>query len=239
MIPLGLGALVLVGLWWLGRQNAPPSRALLVKHARRAGGWLALAVAAVMLLRGRLDMATVLGFVGAWLLGTHRPTLPFGLDALLPGGPPAGAARLRSAMIEMEIDPRSGALRGTVLAGRLAGRALDDLPPAALSELLATCRAGDPEGARFLEAYLDRRMPGWREHAEGHPDPRAGAAPQPGSMTEEEAYQVLGLERGAPVDDVRRAHRTLMKRLHPDQGGSGYLAARVNAAKDRLLNRHR
>ncbi|MEH3146091.1 MAG: molecular chaperone DnaJ [Methylobacterium frigidaeris] len=238
MIPLGLGVLVLVGLWWLGRQNVPPSRALLVKHARRAGGWLALAAAVLMLLRGRLDMATVLGFAGAWLLGTHRPSLPFGLDALLPGRAQA-AARLRSAMIEMEIDPRSGDLRGTVLAGRLAGRALDELSPATLTDLLAACRLGDPDGARFLEAYLDRRLPGWREHAQSHADPRPGGAPQPGTMTEEEAYQVLGLERGAPLDDVRRAHRTLMKRLHPDQGGSGYLAARVNAAKDRLLNRHR
>lgn len=58
-------------------------------------------------------------------------------------------------------------------------------------------------------------------------------------MTEEEAYQILGLERGASLDEVRTAHRALMKRLHPDQGGSVEGAARVNAARDRLTNRHR
>jgi curved DNA-binding protein CbpA len=58
-------------------------------------------------------------------------------------------------------------------------------------------------------------------------------------MTQEEAYQVLGLQRGATAEEIRSAHRSLMKRAHPDQGGSAERAARINAARDRLLNRHR
>jgi curved DNA-binding protein CbpA len=58
-------------------------------------------------------------------------------------------------------------------------------------------------------------------------------------MTKEEAYQVLGLQPGASLDEIRQAYRTLMKKLHPDHGGTAYLAARVNQAKEVLLGRHR
>ncbi len=250
MIALGLGVLVLVGLWWLGRHYSTANPAVIARVIRQAGGWLALAAAALLFLRGRFDMAGALGLGGAWLLGWRQGSpLPFGLGRMgnLGGrfglgnaAPRADAvSRVRSALLEMELDHASGAMRGTVLAGPLAGQALDGLDLPRLVALLSECRRGDPDGARLLEAYLDRRFAGWRVDAEADRDPGPRGAAQPGPMTEEEAYQILGLQRGAPLDEVRRAHRTLMKRLHPDQGGSDYLAARVNAAKDFLLNRHR
>ncbi len=88
-----------------------------------------------------------------------------------------------------------------------------------------------------LAAYLDRRPPGWREQAQGNARPERPAPAPSGRMTEQEAYQILGLQPGASDDDVVRAHRGLIKKLHPDQGGSTYLAARVNEAKDILLRR--
>ena len=136
----------------------------------------------------------------------------------------------------MELDHDTGAMRGRILAGRHEGVALDALETTTLIGLLAEI---DEESRALLAAYLDRRAPGWREHAQGNATAGQGGAPRGGPMTPEEAYQILGLEPGASADDIHRSHRSLMKRLHPDQGGSTYLAARVNEAKDVLLRRHR
>jgi len=95
-------------------------------------------------------------------------------------------------------------------------------------------------GRELLAPYLDRWHPRWRKDMDDDAAAgrRASAAPS-GKMTEQEAYQILGLEPGASADEIGRAHRGLIKKLHPDQGGSTYLAARVNEAKDVLLRRHR
>jgi DnaJ-domain-containing protein 1 len=146
-------------------------------------------------------------------------------------------SRVRAAFLEMELDHDSGAMRGRILAGQHEGAKLDALDVAILTAYLPKI---DEESRALLMAYLDRREPSWREHAQG--DAAAGGrgtARSSGKMTEEEAYQVLGVKPGASAEDIGRAHRTLMKKLHPDQGGSTYLAARVNEAKEVLLRRHR
>lgn len=236
----GIGALALV--WWASRLLASVAPAVAAKRIRQAGGGIALATAALLLIRGRIDMAILLGGAGAWLLGWTGSTwtgIPW------PGGKgraaptPGSVSRVRSAMIEMELDHDTGQMNGTVLAGALSGRRLESLPEDFIHRLYDECRSADPDGVRLLEAYLDRRFPRWREHAEGDAHPRPGARPETGVMTEEEAYQVLGLQPGAAREEVRRAHRALMKKFHPDQGGTTYLAARINDAKDFLLNRHR
>jgi len=92
--------------------------------------------------------------------------------------------------------------------------------------------AGRHQGAAL------ERDPSWSEHAQG--DAAAGrAATSGGKMSEQEAYQILGVEAGASAGDIRRAHRSLMKKFHPDQGGSTYLAARINEAKEVLMRSHR
>ena len=131
----------------------------------------------------------------------------------------------------MELDHDSGAMRGVILAGPRAGTQLEALDVATLVGVLAEI---DEESRALLAAYLDRRDAGWREHAQADGAAGRGGTPR-GPMTQEEAYQILGLEPGAETEEIIRAHRTLMKRIHPDQGGTNYLAARVNEAKDTLL----
>jgi DnaJ-domain-containing protein 1 len=137
----------------------------------------------------------------------------------------------------MELDHDTGAMRGRILAGKHEGVMLDALDVATLAGFLTEI---DEESCALLMAYLDRRAPRWREDAQGNAAAGAGRRSwSSGKMTEEEAYQILGVQPGASAEDVGRAHRALMKKLHPDQGGSTYLAARVNEAKEVLLRRHR
>jgi DnaJ-domain-containing protein 1 len=135
----------------------------------------------------------------------------------------------------MVLDHDSGDLAGQIVAGPHAGHALSEFD---LPQLTAMISAFDAESVSLLESYLDRRFPAWRQDAQGN---AAGGQYRPatnGKMTDEEAYQILGLQPGAGRDEIGRAHRALMKKLHPDQGGSTYLAARVNEAKDTLLRTH-
>jgi hypothetical protein len=137
----------------------------------------------------------------------------------------------------MELDHDTGAMRGRILAGRYEGVSLDALDPPTLIGLVSEI---DNDSRQLLIAYLDRREPRWREHTERDAATGNGSSATPsGKMTKEEAYQILGLQPGASAQEIGRAHRFLMKKLHPDQGGSTYLATRVNQAKDVLLRPHR
>jgi DnaJ-domain-containing protein 1 len=144
-------------------------------------------------------------------------------------------------MIEMELDHATGAIRGMILAGKDEGKRLDALTRPALLQLYNICLRDDPEGARLLEAYMDRRFSGWRAAGDPHRNAGSGGetgARRSGTITEDEAYEILGLKKGAAAADIARAHRDLMKKLHPDLGGTTDLAARVIEAKDVLMRRH-
>jgi hypothetical protein len=227
---LGLAALVL--LLVLGRLYATASPHTLARVLRMSGGIGALLVAGYLAVTGRFFAAIPLAYVGATLLN-WIPS-PAGLGARM-RKTPGQVSRVRSRFFEMELDHDSGGMRGRVLTGKYENVPLEALDRAALLSLL---KEVDAESRALLEAYLDRREPGWREDVKEDAGAGFGEPPRGGPMTEEEALQILGLEPGASAFEIRRAHRTLMKKLHPDQGGSTYLAARVNAAKEILLRRH-
>jgi hypothetical protein len=234
MPTLILGILALILILWLLNSFARSNPQVLAAALKTGGGVAALAGAAFFGIRGRIDVAIALGMTGLGLLG-WLPWGPAGFGARTKKS--AGqVSRVRTAFIEMELEHDSGAMRGRILVGRHEGASLDALDVPTLAGFLAEI---DDESRALLATYLDRRDPAWREHAQGDAAAGLDRPPRGGPMTEQEAYQVLGLEPGASAEEIGRAHHALMKKVHPDQGGTTYLAARINEAKDTLLRRHR
>jgi DnaJ domain len=134
--------------------------------------------------------------------------------------------------IDLRSDQWTGTVTGQVRRGRFQGRALADLSRPELLTLWRECRTTDEPGARLLETYLDRLAPGWRQESA-----EEGGTAVATAMTRADAYAVLGLEPGASDSDIEEAHRRLMRKLHPRQGGSSYLADQINQARKLLLGR--
>lgn len=227
-LALGAGGLVF-GLWLLRVFATAPPAAI-----RTAGLWV-LAVfgaglLALLLVSGR-------GMQSIWTLAFFGPVLwrkvqGWRAARRFAGRPaPEDASLVETATLAMRLDHASGLMTGRVLRGPQAGRELAELPLEALLALLATCRAEDADSVPLLEAWLDRVQPDWR--LADSPGPMG--APADGPMTRAEALSVLGLEEGAAAEAVRAAHRRLMRSAHPDHGGSDWLAARINQARDLLL----
>lgn len=203
------------------------SPATLATGLKRAAALALLLAAAGLVLLRQVWLAVPVAILGITLLMAARRR-----------GPSAGGtSTVRSAGLEMTLDHETGAMDGEVLAGRFEGRRLSELRLDELLDLAADLRL-DPESLRLLEGYLDRAHPGWRDHVDENVGARRGAAARPGRMSAQEAYEVLGLRPGASEAEIRQAHRRLMKEAHPDRGGSASLAARINEAKDTLLDKH-
>ncbi len=228
---IAIGLLLLLLLLYFGRHFTKADVRVLARVMRTTGGVLALAGAVFFFVTGRAALAVPLIMLAYSLLG-RGSSFPWAQTEKSPGQ----KSTVRTATIEMELDHDTGEMRGTVLSGPFAGRALGSLSLAEAVSLWDHCRVTDPQGAQLLEAMLDRAQPDWRElHGIGGRENSAEPPTGAGKMTVREAYDILGLRPGASRDDINRAHRELMKRFHPDQGGSNYIAAKINEAKDLLL----
>jgi hypothetical protein len=235
MAAVGLGLIALAILIVLGRAFVAADPRKMVRAVRYSLGILLIGIGALLAFAERLGLGLLLMSLGASAIATGRIG-PFDL-----GGSSRSAgstSAVRSRYFEMTLDHDSGGLNGRVVAGKNAGRTLDELDEPALREMAAEV-AGDPQSLALLEAYLDRRIPGWREDGEGDGAAGPGSAPDSGAMTDQQAYEILGLLPGATEAEIRAAYHRLMMRMHPDQGGSTFLAAKINQAKDWLLGKHR
>lgn len=240
---LVLGVLLLIGGLLVARGVVTASPAQLARAVRVLGVVFGGAAVVWLAVTGRLAVATM-------LLGALLPMF-MRLQTLRrmwrnASGPKQGqTSEIGTRFLRMTLDHDTGAMTGTILDGPQRGRALNELAPEEQIALLRGWRVEDPDSAALLEAWLDRTRPEWRQSQPGgageagagagaHAGAGEGAAPG-GRMSQEEAWHVLGLEPGASEAEIKAAHRALMQKLHPDVGGSGWLAARVNEAKDVLL----
>jgi len=226
-----LGLLVLVGIYFIFRGLRGTSRRNLQKTLAIVVGIVAVTVLGFFAVSGRM------GYFGWAMLA-----LPLLLrwraisQAMrnMRGPTPGKNSDIETAYLRMTLDHDSGVLSGTVLQGQFEGRNLEELSREDLLDLLRECRVQDPQSATVLETYLDRiHGADWCGTGDGRESGTAGAG---GSMSRDQAYEVLGLHPGATETEIREAHRKLLMANHPDKGGSTFIAAQINQAKDVLLS---
>ena len=250
----GIGLLFL-GLW-LARWFVAADPRTLTFATKAVGVAALLVVGAVLVLSGREGWLLGLApFLLPLLLRRGTWAFSSGLGILGSGGGSraAGDSHVRTRFLDMRLDHGSGELDGVVLEGEHEGRMLSALSQVELMDLHRLLTTSDHKSARLLEAYLDRRFSDWRSEATGASSDGASsdgvnsdggrgreyetaqAAPTSAAMTREEAFRVLGLPPDADEDAIRDAYHRLISGVHPDRGGSSFLAAQVNRARDVLL----
>jgi len=225
-----LGIALLIGFLLLAKWFVSADPKTIIKAARWGAGIFGLMLVIVLILTKAWMWLPFLLFV---LIPWMRQFRTFARMAKSARGPSAGRrSSVDTDYLQVFLDHDSGEMEGNVLRGAFAGRELSSLALDDLLRLFAECRAADEQSAAVLAAYLDRYHPEWRDQAK---DYAPGGGPSEGRMTVTEAHQILGVEDDASRAEIKDAHRRLMKQFHPDQGGSSYLAAKINEAKEILL----
>jgi hypothetical protein len=224
-----LGGIALLAAFWAYSAYSrlrPAARADTLRWG--LGGGAALLTVGLAFAR-RLDLAAFTGAAAFSILKYGR------LGPIVLGGGTVSSdniSKVQSRFLAMELDHDSGSVAGRVIDGQFARRDLMDLGEMETRALIAEI-AGDADSVSLLESWLDANRAGWREYFEETASKESGSAAP--ADADAEAYAVLGLKPGATAEEIKAAHRELMKGVHPDHGGSSYLAAKINEARDRLL----
>ena len=229
-----LGISLLIGLIFLTRWFVGTEPRRIVPVLRWVALIVAVAVGGFLLWGGRNLMAAF--FLPLMIPALLRYRALWNRLRAMSGPAPGQTSQVETRYLRMTLDHDSGVMTGVVREGRFRGHQLDELTVEDLAELWRDCRTADAQSAAVLEAYLDRTQgEDWRQAAGAGPGSGAGPRATSTGMTRDEAFEILGLDPKASKRDIHNAHRRLMQQVHPDHGGSNYLAAKINQAKDLLL----
>lgn len=237
-----LGIALLVAALLSARLFVDADPRTIARSLKIVGGVLLGAVTLLLIVTGRI---TWLMMLYALLFFLRRAMKAGAMRQQTMRGPsPGQSSAVRTRFLQMVLDHDSGDMDGEVLEGRFMGAWLSQLGLTELAQLLEDYQREDEQSASVLEAYLDRTQnEDWREKMSpgaeagtgGGRNGRQQAGPGEQPMNRQEALEILGLKEGATPVQIREAHRRLMQKIHPDHGGSNYLAAKLNEAKDLLL----
>ena len=232
-----LGIAILVGLalaarWYI---SASPQSILRVFKWTAIIGCLAIIVV-IILTRQLTWAAFMLPAMIPWLLRARQASRMASTTQGASGMAPGKTSEIETRYLRMYLAHDSGEMNGDVILGQFSGKTLRNLSFEELIILLGEVK-DDNQSIQVLVAYMERyHEESWRESKHATEEANTQMDKANGSMTISEAYKVLGLEDGATLDTIKDSHRKLMSKLHPDHGGSTYLATKLNEAKDLLLN---
>ena len=203
-----------------------------------AGSFFILGLLALS--RGLIVMAVPLFIIAYFLLRRtdfllEAPWSSKNSDETSQGFTKPAAPTIISRYLEIYLFPEDKKISGKVTAGPKANYELDNLSLDDLSELLKFYSEKNKESEQALKAYLEANYENWRARVTVYFETAVNAKPAPSSaMNKREALMILGLEFNATMEEIKASHRKLMKAYHPDHGGSLFLAAKINTAKDYL-----
>jgi hypothetical protein len=229
MLNLIIALAIVFGGLWLIRKLAKASPSQAAGLTRKLAGGALIGLSGLLALRGLSTYAVPLFALGLGMIG-QASMFPDGFPWNKKS--PGQKSRVATGILAMELDHDSGKMTGRVISGPFKGTSLEEMDNTNLQSLYDYCARASDQSISLLEAWLERNKPEWRETWTGTDKAKQART---GAMSRDEALAVLGLKAEATSEDIKNAHRRLMKDFHPDRGGSDYLAAKINQAKDILL----
>ena len=219
-----IGLAVLAALLIGGHSLASADPRKLARALKITAAVILAALAGFFALTGKFAFAPPLILVAIMLL-RNRPIFGGGSRPS-----PGQKSDVKTDWLQASLNHDTGEMDAAILRGQFKGKKLSELTLQQLLELEKEA-ASDEQTMTILHTFLDRYFSEETETKEQQTRARSAG----GAMSQQEALEILELQGSASAQEIKSAHRRLMKKFHPDHNGSDYMAAKINEAKELLL----